>query len=121
MIVRTALDKKATSPAILDVADLLGYADYFVVVNGRGPRQVRAIADAVRQTLKHDHDLLPRGTEGKDGGRWVLVDFDDVVLHVFQESAREFYDLDGLWDEAPRLPVPEHEVEDDDKPLFILP
>jgi len=88
------------------VGELVGYTDYMVVVSGRNPRQVRAIAEGVRQALKHDHHLLPVGVEGTEASRWVLVDYDDVVLHVFQEDARAFYDVEGLWADAARVPVP---------------
>lgn len=122
LILELALDKKASDPVVLAVADVVGYADYFVIVSARSPRQVRAIADGVRHTLKHEHELLPVGVEGAATGKWVLVDFDDVVLHVFQEGSRAFYDLEGLWSDAPRMPVPEQPVvEDDDVPLFTLP
>lgn len=133
-VLEAALDKKAFDPAMLAVADVVGYADYFVIVSARNPRQVRAIADAVKQSLKHDHALLPAGVEGMETGQWVLVDFDDVVLHVFHEGSRGFYDLEGLWADAERLPVPEvpglsvddedddYDDEDDvEAPLFTLP
>jgi len=134
-VLEAALDKKAFDPAMLAVAEVVGYADYFVIVSARNPRQVRAIADAVKQTLKHEHRLLPTGVEGMETGQWVLVDFDDVVLHVFHEGSRGFYDLEGLWTEAERLPVPEvpgMAIDDDDDdddfddemseaPLFTLP
>lgn len=89
---------------------------------------MRAIADEVRRTMKVDHGLLPVGVEGTEAGKWVLVDYDDAVLHVFLEGARAFYDLEGLWDEAPREDLPEDlrvgaasDDEDDDTPLFSLP
>ena len=130
LVLDAALDKKATDPAILEVGDLVGYADYFVLVSGRSPRQVKAIADSVRQTFKKEHQMLPVGVEGQEGGQWVLVDFEDVVLHVFHEPTRGFYDLEGLWVDAPRLEVPsvpdpflddDDDDEDDDAPLFSLP
>lgn len=121
LVLDAALDKKAADPAILDVAKLVGYADYFVIVSGKNPRHVRAIADEVRMRMKRDHKLLPVGVEGAAGGLWALVDFDDVVLHVFQEGSRGFYDLEGLWSEAPRLPVPETSDVTDEQPLFSLP
>lgn len=125
-----ALDKKAFYPVMLEVTEAVGYADVFVIVSARNPRQVRAVADAVRQTLKHDHDLLPRGVEGTQTGQWVLVDYEDVVLHVFHEASRGFYDLEGLWADATRLEVPDVGDDDDDDdddftedeaPLFTLP
>lgn len=120
-IVKIALDKKAMDPAILAVADLVGYSDYFVVVSARNVRQVRAIAESVRQTLKHGQKLLPVGVEGMQACKWVLVDYDDVVLHVFLEGTRAFYDLEGLWRDAPRLPVPESEGAPREMPIFTLP
>lgn len=117
LITGLAMDKKALDPVILDVGDLVGYTDYMVVVSARNPRQVRAIADSVRLALKKDHNLLPVGVEGQEGSRWLLVDYDDVVLHVFHQDARNFYDVEGLWADAPRVPVPEsaaaHEAEPD--------
>lgn len=121
VILHAALEKKAFEPVILDVVELVKYCDYFVIVSARNPRQVRAIADEVRHVLKKDYSLLPISVEGAAGGNWLLVDFDDVVLHVFQESARVFYDLEGLWRDAPRLPVPEVAAVDEDRPLFSLP
>lgn len=88
---------------------------------------MRAIADEVRRTMKHEHGLLPVGMEGTEAGKWVLVDYDDAVLHIFLEGARAFYDLEGLWDEAPREALPADvragtfADDDDDAPLFSLP
>jgi ribosome-associated protein len=121
LIVETALEKKGFDPAILDVADLVGYADYFVLVSAQNTRQVRAIADEVRQKLKADYKLRPVGVEGTETNKWVLVDYDDVVLHVFLDGARAFYDLEGLWADAPRLPVPEAQSSAEEAPFFMLP
>lgn len=99
----------------------MGYADWFVVVSGRSPRQVAAIAEGVRAALKQSHGLLPVGVEGLETSKWVLVDYGDVVLHVFQENARTFYDLEGLWADAPRRPVPAEVRVPDDEPLFSFP
>ncbi|HMV65657.1 MAG TPA: ribosome silencing factor [Myxococcota bacterium] len=120
LILQTALDKKAHDPVMLEVGDLVGYAEIFVIVSARNPRQVRAIAEDVRTTLKHDHHLLPVGIEGQEAGRWVLVDYDDVVLHVFLDATRSFYDLEGLWADAPRLPVPDEPAREPDD-LFAAP
>lgn len=83
---------------------------------------MRAISDALRLEARERHGVSPVGTEGQEAARWVLTDFGDVVAHVFEKDMRGFYDLDGLWDEAPRLSLPEVEVESDDlpEPFFTL-
>lgn len=120
LVLATALEKKAIDPLILDVADLVGYADYFVVVSAKNTRQVRAIAEEVRRHMKDEHGLFPKGVEGMSTSKWVLVDYDDVVLHVFHEGARVFYDLEGLWADAPRLPVPKVQEVEEEAPFFSL-
>jgi ribosome-associated protein len=101
-----ALDKKAFNLRILDVKGLSSLTDYLLLASGRSDRQVQAIAEGIRLGLKKDHDTLPLAVEGMEEGRWVLLDFGDVMVHVFQEPVRDFYDLDGLWSEAPSLPLP---------------
>lgn len=106
-LARAALEKKAFDVSILDMRELIAYTDIFVICCGTNRRQVRAIADAVLGMCKRDLQLLPEGVEGMEAGRWVLVDFGAVVVHVFDGPLRGFYDLDGLWGDAPRLAVPE--------------
>lgn len=106
-LAEAALDKKALDLAILDMRGLIDYADVFVICSGSNRRQVQAIAEGVRLKGKHDLGLPPVGVEGLAAARWVLVDFGDVVLHVFDAPLRGFYNLDGLWSDAPRLPLPE--------------
>lgn len=96
------LDRKATDPAILDVREVTSFADAFVVLTGRSDRQVRAIAEAVEEALRQ-HGEKPLGVEGIDDGRWVLMDCNDLIVHVFQEEARGHYDLERLWSDAPRV------------------
>jgi ribosome-associated protein len=99
-----ALDKKAENVVILDVRGLSSYADYFVVASGTSDRQVAAIADNVDELLrKAGH--RPLGVEGYTRGHWILLDFGDVVAHVFYEDARQFYDIEGLWADARRVPL----------------
>ncbi len=100
--VAAAVDKKAENPLVLDVRGLSGVADYFVVVSADSDRQAAAVADAVdeRLTAMGAHRL---GAEGRSGGGWVLLDFGDVVVHVMSPDARGFYDLEGLWADAPRI------------------
>jgi ribosome-associated protein len=99
-----AAEKKAMDVAVIDVGDLLVVTDYFVVCTGETDRQVVAIAEEVERQLK-ERGLAPIGREGLEEGRWVLLDFADVVVHVFQPEQRDFYRLERLWDDAPRVEV----------------
>lgn len=97
-----AHDKKAYDLALLEVADLTGYADYFLLASGRSTRQTAAIAENMLRVLKKA-GRRAAGREGLKQGRWILLDFGEVVVHIFHEPVREFYDLDSLWGDAPRL------------------
>lgn len=99
------LDKKALEVILLDVRGLTGYADYLVVASGESEPQLTAIAEHIEQTLKKE-TLRPLGSEGQGNGHWVLLDYGDVVVHLFEQEARSFYDLEGLWADAPREQVP---------------
>jgi ribosome-associated protein len=99
-----ALDKKALEPVLLDVRELCSFCNYQLVVSGRSDRQVDAIADGVTSGLKQD-GIRPLGAEGSRTGQWSLLDYGDFVIHVFLHSAREHYDLEGLWNDAPRIPL----------------
>jgi ribosome-associated protein len=99
---RAALDKKALEPVLLDVSGATSYTDFILVVSGRSDRQVQAIADAVVERMGADR-VKALGVEGTREGHWVLLDFGDVVVHVFYHPLREFYDLEGLWIDAPRV------------------
>jgi ribosome-associated protein len=101
-----ALDKKALEPILLDVRELCSFCNYQLVVSGRSDRQVDAIADGITTGLKSD-GLRPLGAEGARSGQWSLLDYGDFVIHVFLHSAREHYDLEGLWNDAPRVPLPD--------------
>lgn len=114
------LESKAMDVVILDLRDLVDFADFFVLATARNPRQVNAIADAVKQCAKHDHDTPPVGVEGLGTGRWVLADFGDVVVHVFDRDMRGFYDLDGLWRDAPRIDPPDVQADELPEPFFTL-
>jgi len=89
------------------VAELLVVTDYFVICTGNTDRQVRTIADEVEEQVRVRCGLKPIGREGQDEGKWILIDFVDVVLHVFQPNEREFYRLDKLWSDAPRMKLSE--------------
>ena len=103
-IARAALDKKGEDVVVLDVRGLTSYADYFVVVTADSDRQASAIADHVEQTMKQQ-GVAKVGVEGYESGRWILVDYGDVVAHVMNRESRGFYDLEGLWADAPRFAV----------------
>jgi ribosome-associated protein len=97
-----ALDKKALSPVLIDVSGMASYTDFIGVVSGRSDRQVDAIADSICQAMKaRGRHIL--GQEGTGSGRWTLLDFGSFVIHVFYHPVREFYDLESLWIEAPRI------------------
>jgi ribosome-associated protein len=99
-----ALDKKALEPVLLDVSEQSTYTDYILVLSGRSDRHVQAVADAVSDAMKKGRGVMPIGVEGNRGdGNWALLDFGDVVVHVFYHPIREHYDLEGLWIDAPRV------------------
>ena len=96
-----AADKKAVDVVELDVRGVLGYTDFFLVCSGNTPRQAKAIHDGIHQNLKDEHGLLPRRVEGVREARWILMDYLDVVVHIFTPDARDFYRLEQLWGEVP--------------------
>lgn len=102
---RAALDHKAIDLVILSIQNLASFADYFVICSGNSDRQVQAIASHIEEKLAKE-GLQPLGIEGKREGRWVLLDYGEVVVHVFYQPVREFYDLERLWADAPRVILP---------------
>jgi len=94
-------DKKAIDVVELDLRGVLGYTDYFLVCSGNTGRQAKAIHDGILEGLKREHDTLPRRVEGSAGAGWILMDYLDVVVHIFTPETREFYRLEQLWGEAP--------------------
>ncbi len=100
-IVRYAEDKKAHEVVALDLRGVLGYTDYFVLCTGNTARQTKAIHDGIMEGLKREHQTLPRRVEGASKADWILMDYLDVVVHVFTPETREFYRLEQLWGEAP--------------------
>ena len=94
-------DKKAQDIRELDLRGVVGYTDYFVICTGATERQVKAIHDGIYQTLKDEHGVLPRRVEGLREARWILMDYLDVVVHIFTPDARDFYRLEQLWGEVP--------------------
>ena len=100
-----ALDKKAVGLEILDVAGKVDYADFLVIMTGRSDRHTQSLAQGIEEALKKK-GVRPMAVEGLPHGNWVLLDFGDVVVHVFQDETRQLYDIEGLWLDARRLPVP---------------
>lgn len=98
-----ALDKKALDIEIIEVGDKVDYADFVVVMTGRSDRQVNAIAKGVQEDLKVKHGAPCLGVEGLPQSSWVLLDFGDVVVHVFHQDTRGYYNLEGLWLDAKRV------------------
>src|SRR5947209_20000946 len=101
--VSLAADRKALDIVQLDLRGMISYTDYFVICSGRTDRQTKAIHDAIYQGLKAEHGVLPRRVEGLTQARWILMDYLDVIVHVFTPEMREHYRLEQLWGRAPAL------------------
>lgn len=102
LISRIAADKKAMDVVVLDMGDASSITDYFLICSGGSERQVQAIADAIDEQLKQS-GLASLGVEGYREGRWILMDYGDVIVHVFSQETRDFYDLERLWANAPKI------------------
>jgi ribosome-associated protein len=102
-IAAQAADKKARDIVALDLRGVAGYTDFFVVCSGNTDRQTKAIHDGIHLALKKEQGLLPRRVEGLSEARWILMDYLDVVAHVFTPDTRDFYRLESLWGDVPRL------------------
>ena len=109
LCLRIIKERKAVEPALFDVGKLTSITDYFLIATGNSSRQVQAIARHLQRRMR-DAGFRPFGIEGEQEGHWVLIDYGDVVIHIFYKPFREFYDLEGLWIEAPRI-----NTEDDDR------
>jgi ribosome-associated protein len=106
LCVRYALEKKAYDLVLMEVGALTSLADYFLVCTGRSDTQVQAIAQGIEENLAR-LGVRPLSVEGLTGGQWVVMDYGDVIVHIFYEPVREFYDLERLWARAPRVRLPE--------------
>jgi ribosome-associated protein len=100
-IARLAADKKAIEVVELDLRGVLGYTDYFLICSGNTTRQTKAIHDGILEGLKQRHATTPRRVEGAGRADWILMDYLDVVVHIFTPEARDYYGLEQLWGEAP--------------------
>ena len=101
---RLADDKKAADIVVMDLEGLTDIADYFVIAGGTSERHVRTIADGIREGMK-ESKVRPAASEGYDEGRWVILDFQSVIVHIFLGSLRELYDLESLWLEAKKYRI----------------
>jgi ribosome-associated protein len=104
--VEAAIEKKAINPVILQLKDISIIADFFVIVTGNSSVHNRAIADAIAIELKEDN--IPLKCEGYDDASWILMDYGDIVIHIFQDSTRYYYDIEGLWGDASKVNLPSY-------------
>ena len=104
LCINASLKRKAKNLTILNVKEVSSFADYFIICSGTSDRQVQSIAASIRENLK-EYGIIPLGIEGESLGKWVLMDYEDVIIHVFYEPIREFYDIERLWPDAPRMEV----------------
>ena len=102
--VNIILERKATDPVLFEVGRLTSITDYFLIASGNSSRQVQAIAHHLQRRMKEE-GFIPFGIEGEGDGHWILLDYGDIVVHLFYQPVREFYDLEGLWFEAPRVEI----------------
>jgi ribosome-associated protein len=102
-IATLAADKKAVDIVALDLRGIAGYTDFFLICSGNTDRQTKAIHDGIHQGMKSEHDTLPRRVEGLGEARWILMDYLDCVVHVFTPDTRDYYRLEQLWGDLPRL------------------
>jgi ribosome-associated protein len=112
LITDYAQDPKAVDLVVLDLSGASAFTDAFVIATGRSDRQVKAIHDSIHQGMKNDHAMLPNHVEGLAEANWVLLDYGDVVVHVFTPATREYYRLETLWGEVPRRTISSGEEEE---------
>lgn len=109
-------ERKAIDPVVLEIGGFTTIADYFLIASGSSSRQVQAISRHLDRRMREE-GFKPYGVEGEQEGHWVLIDYGDVIVHLFYQPYREYYDLEGLWVEAPRLAatrtVPEEDADED--------
>ena len=110
LFIQAAQGKKALDIVVMDLRGKTAITDYFILCSGRSSRQVMAIADHI-QTEMRDNRIRPLGVEGVGSGHWILLDYDNVVIHVFYDPIRRFYNLEGLWVDVPRIQVASPQIE----------
>jgi ribosome-associated protein len=107
LAVRSAAEKKASEMVILDLRQIASFAEFFIITSGANPRQVQAVSDEIEEQLKKQLGSRPVRIEGYTSAEWVLMDYGDFIVHIFNKEAREFYDLERLWRDAGRVSLPE--------------
>jgi ribosome-associated protein len=106
LALHAAGEKKAHDLVVLDLREVASFTDYFVIASGTNVRQVQAVADEVQEQLRKQLRVKPARVEGYNSAEWVLLDYGDFIFHVFEEKSRRFYDLERLWRDAARVPLP---------------
>ncbi len=106
LAVRCAADKKALDIKVLDLREVATFTEFFVIAGGTNQRQVQAVADEITEQLKKQLSTRAVRTEGYNAAEWVLLDFGDFIVHIFNKEAREFYDLERLWRDAQKVELP---------------
>ncbi len=106
LAIRCADDKKAVNMVVLDLREIASFTEFFMIGSGTNPRQVQAISDEINEQLKKQLRRRPVRIEGYSGAEWVLLDYGDFVIHLFDKDARDFYDLERLWRDARRVDIP---------------
>jgi ribosome-associated protein len=104
LAIRTIVAHKGIEPVLLEVTEFCSFADYFIICSGGSQRHVLALAQHVEEAMARA-GLKPLGVEGLDEGQWVLLDYNTMVIHIFMQPLREFYNLEDLWSEAPKTPI----------------
>lgn len=106
MALHSALEKKAVNTAVLDLREITSFTEFFVIASGTNQRQVQAIADEISEQLKKHMKFKAIRIEGYTSAEWVLLDYGDFIIHIFNEKSREFYDLERLWRDAKKVELP---------------
>jgi ribosome-associated protein len=104
LCVNAALTKKAQDLILLDMRKISSFADYFIICSAQSSKHVQGIVSFIEESLAKK-GIYPLGIEGFIQGRWILMDYSEIIIHVFYQPVREFYDLEGLWSDAKRIPV----------------
>lgn len=108
LALKCASEKKAVNSAALDLREIASFTEFFIITSGTNQRQVQAIADEINEQLKKQLDQRPIRLEGYNTAEWILLDYGDFIVHIFEQKSREFYDLERLWRDAKKVEIPEN-------------